>query len=146
MAKKSWVQEEVLESDKQLDDDWVPVGGEIIGAGVYSGGVIKAKGFDQLSCLFDYTQGDETQLDVKVQFSDTEAFTTAYERIVTDTSAAGLSTILENTFKRTADSRFELPISLRGWFVRIMVKRTGGTPDDAGTVSVKYRLENIERN
>lgn len=133
MSKKNWVKQEVLQAATVLNSSYTVVGS-----------VINVKGFDQLSFVLKYTKGDETTMELKVQFSDTSAFTDAYERIVTDTSAAGVSTILENTFQRTNSSNFELPISVRGWYVRLMQKATGGTP--TGTLAAKYRLENIDRN
>ncbi len=146
MAKKNWAVENTLQSATQLSDNWVPVGGTLIGAGVMSGGTINGKGFDQISYLLIYNQGDETQLDLKVQFSDTESFTNAYERIVTDTSNTGLSNILENTFRKLSSASFEFPLSLRGWYVRLLAKRSGGTPEASGTLAAKYRLENVNRN
>lgn len=151
MAKKNFIDEQSLQAATQLEDDWVPVGGTLVGA-EYSGGVINGKGYDQISYLLDYDKGDETQLDLKVQFSQHQDFKDsngddeAYERIVTDTSTAGVSTVLENVFKRTASLKFELPVSLRGWYVRMLAKRTGGTDQDAGTLKARYRLDNIDRN
>lgn len=115
----------------------------LTGSYVTKGGIISASGYDQMSLIIDFTKGDETSLDFKVQFSDTIDFTDAFERIVTDTDAAGVSSVLDNVFKRTSSGKFEIPISLRGHFVRVQFKATAGTP--TGTFNARYRLENSDR-
>lgn len=106
-------------------------------------GVISASGYDQLSLIINYTKGDETNLNFKVQFSDTLAFTDAFERIVTDTDATGVSNCLDNVFKRTTTGKFEVPIAIRGHYIRVLFKTPDGTP--TGTFAARYRLENIDR-
>lgn len=108
-----------------------------------STGYVSASGYDQMSLLIDYTKGDETNLDFKVQFSDTTAFTDAFERVVLSTDATGVSDCLSNAFKRTSTGKIEVPISIRGLYLRVQFKATGGTP--TGTFNARYRLENVER-
>lgn len=121
----------------------VAVGQALTSSYVAFGGVISASGYDLLSLLINYTKGDETNLDFKVQFSDTIDFTTAYERIITSTDATGVSDCLTNTFKRTSTGAIEVPVNLRGHYLKVLFKATGGTP--TGTFGAAYRLENVER-
>ena len=121
----------------------VAAGQALTGSYVTFGGVISASGYDQLSLIIAFTKGDETQLDFRVQFSDTIGFTVAYERIVTDTDATGLSNVLDNPYKRTSSGNMEVPIAIRGHFLRVQFKATGGTP--TGTFGASYRLDNVDR-
>lgn len=125
-----------------------PKSGTLVAAGtaltssyVTAGSILPATGHDQTVLLVNWTKGDETSLEIKIQYSDTVDFTNAYERAVTTTDAAGLSTILDGTFTRTTTGKFMLPIANYGQFVRFQFKATAGTP--TGTFGANYRLENI---
>lgn len=105
--------------------------------------VITCSAYDQLTLYIDYTKGDETNLDFKVQVSDTQLFTDAFERIVIDTDSTGVSDCLTNTYKRTTTGKIEVPIKVHGSYLRVQFKATGGTP--TGTFNARYRLDNINR-
>jgi hypothetical protein len=118
--------------------------GALTSSYVTKGGIITCSGYDQLMLLIRWTKGDETSLEFKVQFSDTIAFTNAYESIVTSTDATGISTILANTFtKTTASANFIVPVDVSASYFRVQFKATAGTP--TGTIGADYRLDNNER-
>lgn len=131
--KKQWITRGTLKSGN----------GALTSSYVTQGDIITGAGYEQLVLIIDYTKGDETSLDFKVQYSDTKLFTDVLDSIVLSTDATGISTVLTNTFTVTATKKFTLPIAMEGLYWRFQAKATGGTP--TGTINVRYRLENVER-
>lgn len=108
-----------------------------------AGGVNASQGRDQLYLLVNYTIGDETDMRIKVQFSDTSTFTTAYEETAGSTSAAGVTTVSAREYKLTATGKYMIPIQTSGMYWRAQVKATAGTP--TGTVAVDYRMDVVQK-
>lgn len=116
----------------------------LTGSYVTHGGVISCGGYDQLALLIAYTQGDETQIDFRIQFSDVLDFTTAYERIYANVGGTGVQDCLSTEYKRTTAGNIEVPVSTGRWpYFRVQFKATGGTP--TGTFAALYNLTNVER-
>jgi hypothetical protein len=106
------------------------------------GAVIAGAARDQIVFLLVYTKGDETSVEFKVQFSDTFAFTTAYDEMIVE-SASGVSTIKARTFTLVGTSNIILPVASLGLFCRLQAKATGGTP--TGTLAATYRIDVINK-
>lgn len=122
---------------------FVAAGGALTASYVTQGSIISCSGFDQLVVLVNFTKGDETSLDFKIQVSDTPAFTVAYERTYLDTDATGISTVLPQSYTMTATGTRMILIDLSMPYLRFQAKATGGTP--TGTIGALYRLDNNER-
>lgn len=99
-------------------------------------------GRDQIVLLLDYTNGDETSCEIKILFSDTIAFTDAYQDVVTTTSS-GESTIYARNYTMTATGKYRLLVPSAGLYWKIQTKATGGTP--TGTLSLSYRMDVIDK-
>lgn len=74
-----------------------------------------------------WTKGDETSVEVKVEFALRASGTQAQE--TSGSTAAGVTTISirEYTFS-TATDNIIIPIRIQGRFINVYIKATGGTP------------------
>ena len=121
----------------------VAAGGALTGSYVTQGSVQAGQGRDQIVLLVAWTKGDETSLEVKIQFSDTYAFTVAYNDTVIETSA-GVSTCYTHEYSMiTASQNRVIMVSSEGMYWRIQAKATGGTP--TGTIGILYRMDVIQK-
>lgn len=120
----------------------VASGGALTSSYAAQGDVVGSMGRDQLTLLVDYTKGDETSMELEIEFSDTSDFTDAYKQTVVET-ASGESTVYKRNFKFTATGKYLVPAALYGQYVRVNAKATGGTP--TGTVGIKYRMDTVSK-
>ena len=114
--------------------------GALTGSYVVQGSVMASQGRDQGLLLVNYTKGDETSLELEIQFSDTSAFTDAYQEVVGDTNTStGVTTPRDRSYTFTASTKKVIPIQLHGLYWRVRAKATAGTP--TGTLSLQTRME-----
>jgi len=116
----------------------------LTGTYAVQGNVISAHAYDQITLFCSWVKGDETSCEIKLEFSDTAAFTNAYDQIVVNTDAAGESTILSRNYTvDTASKKFILNIASQGFYFRVKAKATGGTP--TGTLAINYRCDTVQK-
>lgn len=86
-----------------------------------------------------WTKGDETSVEVKVEFALRSGGTQAQETISTGTSAAGQETVKTRDYSfNTAADNIIIPVDVRGRFLNVYIKATGGTP--TGTFGMGLHL------
>lgn len=94
---------------------------------------ISMDGHNYAGLIIDYTKGDETSMEVKVEISHdggTTWFQQVAEEVTSGTVAVSLS---ERQF--TATGKYALQVyPVRADLIRVSVKATGGTP--TGTVAI----------
>ncbi len=122
----------------------VAAGSALTASYAAQGAVMASQGRDQGVLLVNYTKGDETSLELDVQFSDTFAFTNAFQTVVLDTDATtGISTPRDHSYTFTATTKKAIAIALYGLYWRVRAKATGGTP--TGTIGLQARMDVIQK-
>lgn len=99
-------------------------------------------GRDQLVIEAVYSKGDETSCEIKVQFSPTVDFSTAFEQTVAANSS-GEYTLSPINYKLTASGNLLIPITNYGYYWRVQAKATGGTP--TGTLALTARMDVLNK-
>lgn len=98
-----------------------------------AGTVFSAKDANYMALLVQYTKGDETQLDLKIEVSNDDG--TTYGQQSSESVASGTSTVSQLARKFTATGNYLIDLEpFRGELVKVSVKATGGTP--TGTAAV----------
>lgn len=112
---------------------------------VVKGGVLSGHARDQIVVLVRWTKGDETSLEMKVEFSDTPEFTAAYNDSVLDIDpATGVALVLAKVYQfTTASGNYKIAIPSQGQYFRVSFKATGGTP--TGTIGADYRIDTVSK-
>lgn len=118
-------------------------GGALTGSYVQSGDVMSGHGHDQICLLVAWTKGDETSMEIKVEFSDTYAFAAADTyRDGSESIAAGVSTVTTKEYKLdTASKNVLIRIDCPGLFWKVSVKATAGGP--TGTYGLKSFMRSV---
>lgn len=102
-------------------------------ASYVAGTVFSAAEHNLLGIVFNYTKGDETSAQLKIEVSNNGG--TTYAQQIAESTSGGTITVslAERTF--TATGIYAINIHpVRGQLIKISVKATGGTP--TGTAAV----------
>lgn len=103
------------------------------------GGEIDVHAFNTLAVFVDYTNGDETSVDIIPKFLN-EAGGDEHP-LCSWSSAAGVKTVTADKFQLTASGKHYVTLDVRGLnFVKLYEDATGGTP--TGTLQCGYTLSN----
>lgn len=88
-----------------------------------------------------WTRGDETSIEVQARFALRSGGTFAKETVGISTNAAGTTVIepAEYSFD-TASDNLIIPIRIQGRYLRVLVKRTGGTDGGSGTYGMGLHI------
>lgn len=118
-------------------------GGALTGSYVAAGSVMSGHGYDQICLLLAWTKGDETSMELKVEFSDSEDFAAADTyRDGSESVAAGVSTVTAKEYKLdTASKNVMIRVDCPGLYWKASVKATAGTP--TGTYGLKSFMRNV---
>jgi hypothetical protein len=131
-----------IQAAQTLTASYVTQGDATKAVGVDGGQVYAGHGRDQIMLELSYVAGDETSMELRVQFSDTPEFTVVSDPVVVET-ASGVSTIYPRTYTRTATSlNFMIPVTSYGHYFRVQAKGTGAP---TGTLATKVRLDVIHK-
>lgn len=91
---------------------------------------IDCQNASQVYIYLNYTKGDETSCEVKVEYSYDD--TTYFQETAVTTGATAALTI--STYQMTATGKFVLQIPIMARWLRISVKASAGTP--TGTLAI----------
>lgn len=110
---------------------------------VYSDVYASGKGRDQIGLLVQYTIGDETSMELVVQFSDTKDFTVPFDATRLNVAGTGIVSALTEVYQWTASAKHAIFLNSAGLFFRVGVKATAGTP--TGTCAIKARFDTVSK-
>ena len=100
--------------------------GNIVLTGSYVAGTIrKVTNYGQATLYVKYTKGDETSMQVKIEFGIDE--TTWYQ----DTEyvySGGVDTGAQKVITYTSTGNYRIPLQVTDNYIKVSVKATGGTP------------------
>lgn len=114
----------------------------LTGAYVTYGEVQAGHGRDKILLELEYTKGDETTCEVKIQFSKDRDFTTAFEQVI-NTNSSGVQTVNSMVYQLTGTQNVIIPVESYGYYWRVQAKATGGTP--TGTLDAGFRMDVINK-
>lgn len=122
------------------EDDLAAAGSAITASYVQIGS--KAFPMDEATSVFlhvHWTKGDETSIEIKAQYSNTDGGTESQPTVITTSAATSILGLLE--FQTTTTGNHIIPFGSEGRFVKFYIKATGGTPTGTYGASIYLTRE-----
>jgi hypothetical protein len=88
---------------------------------------------NQVSLLVEYTKGDETTAEIKVEVSPDQV---TFYRVPTEAAASGVITVIPAVWQLSETENYVIALPNAYDHLRISVKATGGTPTGTMALSI----------